>query len=344
MLETLEPRRLFAATLTDGLLRVNGTSDDDRIAVDVRHTSTLSGPSRYFVMINGVQVATFSLESVQRIRVNALEGDDYVFINARDFSHVEGGAAHDTLIGGNASETLNGGNGNDLIFGGSGDDLVAGGAVRDKLRGDGGAPPVDRDGDDTLEGGPGDDILSGGGGADHYFGGSGADLADYEDRSENVLIAIGTIILPADWPVEDRITPIDPSNNYIAKPYPQFDPMQYAGTGWLEGDVIETDVENGRGGSGNDVLWGSAQGNLLEGAGGNDHLYGGGGVDSLYGDAGNDRLFAADRTDAMPGSGTEPRYERVHGGGGIDYAMVDWSDPNNTAMIDRLEVLPFLTS
>lgn len=344
MLENLEPRRLFAATLTDGLLRVNGTTGDDRIEVDVRRIGTLSSPSRYFVFINDVQVATFSVESVKRIRINALEGNDYVLSNGNAFCHVEGSAGDDTLVGGNASETLNGGNGNDLIFGGWGDDLVAGGAGRDKLRGDQGNAFFSYDGNDTLEGGPGDDILSGGGGADHYLGGSGADVADYSDRSDNLLIALGPIRLFADWPVGDFGSVFAQPDAYLANPNPQFDPSQYTGTGWREADVIETDVENARGGSGNDVLWGSAADNLLEGGGGNDHVYGGLGVDSLYGDSGNDRLFAADRTDAMPGIGTQPRYERVHGGGGFDYAMVDWSDPNNVAMIDRLEVLPFLSS
>jgi len=36
--------------------------------------------------------------------------------------------------------------------------------------------------------------------------------------------------------------------------------------------------------------------------------------------------------------------ERIHGGGGLDCAMVDWADPEQCAMIDRLEVLPFLSS
>ncbi|HEV2292505.1 MAG TPA: calcium-binding protein [Tepidisphaeraceae bacterium] len=345
MFETLEPRRLFAATITDdGLLRINGTTENDRIEIALRHTGTLSSPQRYFVFINDVQVKTFSFESVKRVRINALEGDDHVATNVVAFCHVEGGAGNDTLVGGNAWETLNGGDGNDLLFGGGGNDLIAGGAGHDKLRGDGGGALLQHDGNDTLEGGPGNDILSGGGGADQYLGGSGIDVADYEDRSENVLIAIGTIILPPDWPVGGFGSSSPQPGAYLAKPYPQFGPMHYTGTGWLEGDVIETDVENARGGSGNDVLWGSGGDNLLEGGDGNDHLFGGLGVDSLYGDAGNDRLFAADRTDAMPGIGTQPLFERAHGGGGIDYAMVDWSDSENVAMIDRLEVLPFLTS
>ncbi len=343
MLEALEPRRLFAAALSDdGLLRVNGTTEDDQIVIDRRHTGTLSSPQRYFVFINGVQVATFSVESVKRVRINALAGND--FVSSVIGCYVEGSAGNDTLQGGDGQDTLNGGNGNDLLTGFGGDDFLAGGAGRDRLRGDEGTGPGVRDGNDTLEGGPGDDILSGDGGADRFFGGSGNDTADYADRTDDLLIAIGPIKLPSKWPVGNFGSPFAAPGAYLATPHPEFDASEYFGTGWLEGDEIETDVEHARGGSGNDVLWGSAEANRLEGGGGNDNVYGGLGVDSLYGDAGNDRLFAADRTDAFPGIGTQPLFERVHGGGGLDFAMVDWSDPNNCAMIDRLEVLPSLTS
>jgi Ca2+-binding RTX toxin-like protein len=343
MLENLEPRRLFAATLSDdGLLRVNGTTDNDEIRIERRHIGDISTPHRYFVFINGVQVRTFSVESVQRARINALEGNDVVSSDVT--CYVEGSAGNDTLQGGDSEDTLNGGNGNDLLTGRGGSDFLAGGAGRDRIRGDEGTGPGDRDGNDTLDGGPGDDILSGDGGADRFLGGSGIDTADYADRSDNVLVAIGPILLFPDWPVGHFGGVLPEPGAYLAKPYPQFDPSQYAGTGWREGDAIDLDVEHARGGRGNDVLWGSGSDNLLQGGGGNDNLYGGLGTDSLYGDAGNDRLFAADRTDAFPTIGTQRILERVHGGGGSDYAMVDWSDPPLCAMIDRLEVLPALTS
>ncbi len=59
-------------------------------------------------------------------------------------------------------------------------------------------------------------------------------------------------------------------------------------------DVMNTTV---RGGSGNDVIWGSAGGNMLFGDGGNDRISGGIGNDVIAGGAGSDTLYGGGGND-----------------------------------------------
>jgi len=103
---------------------VNGTNGSDVINVG----STASG-----VAVTGLraQVNITGAEPTDRLRVNALDGDDVVT------------AA--TLGAGAIQFTADGGNGDDVLIGGAGDDTLLGGA-----------------GDDVLIGGPGNDILDGG--------------------------------------------------------------------------------------------------------------------------------------------------------------------------------------
>jgi Ca2+-binding RTX toxin-like protein len=276
--------------------------------------------------------------------VNALAGNDHVDVSGDAIigppmygpAYIEGAAGKDTLIGSRGSDTVVGGNHGDLITGRGGNDMLCGGAGNDRLflsnRGS-----SSWDAPITLEGGDGNDTLSGGGGADRFYGGRGVDTADYSDRSDHLLITLGTIKLPELWPVEIG------NGEYIAQPYPDFDPRRLAGTGQMEGDFIEVDVENAIGGEGNDVLWGSDAGNALWGGDGNDQIYGGAGTDALYGSNGNDRLFAADARDAQPIVDPAAYQERIHGGAGRDYAMVDWAD-RSIAKVEKVETLPYLSS
>jgi methionine-rich copper-binding protein CopC len=52
-----------------------------------------------------------------------------------------------------------------------------------------------------------------------------------------------------------------------------------------------TNIENARGGSGADKIYGNSLGNILWGGGGDDEIRGLGGADVIYGDSGNDRIF-----------------------------------------------------
>ncbi len=74
-------------------------------------------------------------------------------------------------------------------------------------------------------------------------------------------------------------------------------------------------IENAKGGSGSDMIFGNVAGNVLTGNGGNDTLYGLAGDDTLDGGSGNDILYGGDGNDVLiNGSGVDSAY----GGNGDD--------------------------
>ena len=175
---------------------------------------------------------------------------------------ITGTPAADVLVGRSGDDVLCGLGGDDVIRGGGGGDRLLGGAGDDRLLGGAGNDRLRGDGgDDFLRGGGGDDNLRGGAGADVYSGGPGSDLADYLNSEEAVKLSIG-----------------DGAADGARR----------------EHDDIRADVENLRGGSGDDSLRGSAGENWLHGNAGNDRVRGGPGDDRLYGDAGSDSLDARD--------------------------------------------------
>lgn len=120
-------------------------------------------------------------------------------------------------------------------------------------------------GDDRLEGLGGDDVLDGGAGNDLLDGGEGSDTAEYSGSPRGVRVDLeaGT------------------------------------GEGWGADELVE--VESVVGSPGNDVLWGSAAPNRLEGGEGVDLLFGRGGDDELAGGSGDDHLDGGAGTDELDG-------------------------------------------
>ena len=199
---------------------------------------------------------------------------------------ISGTPGADVLNGTPRDDVICGFGGDDVLLGGGGNDRLLGGSGNDRLQGGG-----DNDrlrggaGDDRLSGDGGNDNLRGGAGADRMSGGPGRDLGDYLSADEAVSLSAGN------------------GANDGAKG---------------EGDQLASDVENLRGGSGNDSLQGNASANWLHGFGGNDRMRGGMGNDRLYGGMGRDALDARDAaafTDAV-----------FCGGGGGDGAMADTGD------------------
>jgi hypothetical protein len=117
-------------------------------------------------------------------------------------------------------------------------------------------------GDDVVHGGAEPDTLhanlSSRDGSDQFYGGAGEDTAAYPARS-------GTVSLSLDGHSNDGA----------------------AG----EGDFISGDVEELKGGQGDDTLTGNDLPNQLYGGDGNDQLTGGGGSDILSGNDGDDFLY-----------------------------------------------------
>jgi Ca2+-binding RTX toxin-like protein len=169
--ETLEGRRLFAATVVsavvvDGMLEVTGTNKSDDISIEMapgNNTGLLQVKSKNTVVGEFDTVAT----PLTGIHVKAGNGNDQVvvFSDVLIAAHLEGGNGKDVLAGGGADDVVDGGNGNDQVAGGDGNDVVTGG-----------------NGKDDVDGGVGNDTVTGGKGKDHVVGGAGADIYSLADR------------------------------------------------------------------------------------------------------------------------------------------------------------------
>jgi uncharacterized protein with LGFP repeats len=204
----LEDRHVPAAFLSASLdlaehvLRVEGTDGADDIQI--------YQPGNGQVSVSGVQIAVTDLDGnttlvdvvseddVTRIEVNALGGDDSIYIgnggaptpipvviDAGDGNDVVyGGEGNDTIYGGEGDDVILGGGGDDSIMCGAGNDVVYAGAGSDTVFGEDGndviwggnaSDTADGDGADYLDGGDGDDGIAGEGGADTNLGGAGGD-------------------------------------------------------------------------------------------------------------------------------------------------------------------------
>ena len=228
---------------------------------------------------------------------------------------VTGGSGRDALAGGPGPNTISGGAGNDSLLASAGGDVLDGGAGSDTIDYSSRPPGVvvnltagtgSSSGDvdlittvenvtggsgadlligdaagNTLDGGPGVDRLRGLAGADSLVGGTGVDTVDYATF----------------FPANGRIGVVV---NLAA--------------GEAIGDGTDTlaQIENARGSSFDDRLFGNSQVNTLQGGDGNDYLSGSGGKDVLSGGDGADTFQARDGL-----------RDRVYGDAGRDSARVD---------------------
>lgn len=140
---------------------------------------------------------------------------------------------------------------------------IAGGSGNDTLLSGGGS--------DTIVGGKGKDVLHGYGGADDFRGGPSADWVGYSEFTTRVNVDIDD---QQDDGPPLRTEPLTGPNV----------------VDWPFADNVRSDVENVRGGSGNDDLTGSAAGNVLDGGAGNNFIRGLAGDDTLRGLNGADKL------------------------------------------------------
>lgn len=157
--------------------------------------------------------------------------------------------------------------------GGAGDDVLTGGIGPDYLYG---GPGMDR-----LNGGAGNDHLYGGDGRDFYSGGTGTDtMAEPATDPDGGTFDGGLgddVITGSVAGMRDRLTYEFRTTGV--------DVDLAAGTGGekdVEKDQV-TLVEDVYGGSGDDVIVGDAEGNLLKGNAGCDTISGGGGSDWIQG-------------------------------------------------------------
>src|SRR5947199_7766373 len=167
--ECLEGRDLPAAHLTaslsGGILRIQGTSHADQIVV--RQAGGHISVDHAVIQVRGHgQERSVGTALVKKVEVRGLGGDDRIVLDTLHIpAEVWAGAGNDFVRGGAGNDKIHGGVGNDRLFGGAGNDLLDGGGGKDRL--DGGA------GNDRLVGRAGNDVLLGGAGSDRLDGGAG---------------------------------------------------------------------------------------------------------------------------------------------------------------------------
>jgi Ca2+-binding RTX toxin-like protein len=250
IVERIEPRWHFAASLSSSVLTVTGTNSSDQITLSIVDR-------RLSVNINGA-VERFTLSSVAQLSILGQNGNDTI-----DFRTIS------------IPAFARGGSGNDLIFAGGGDDRLLGDSGNDQLYGDGGG--------DQLDGGAGSDLLSGGAGRDSvnyssrtanlvitirrggYDDGERNERDNVRDDIEGISAGSGDDLITG-WKESDLISGGDGSDT-------------------IKGDDGQ-DTLNGD--DGDDVIEGNGNNDRLSGGDGDDELDAGNGRNLLYGNAGDD--------------------------------------------------------
>jgi Ca2+-binding RTX toxin-like protein len=135
----------LTASLTDGVLAIEGTVNADRI--DVRQDADQISVFGIQIQTASGPVAKVGADAVTSVQVVGLGGNDLIRLNR----------GTEPLL---KTTKVRGGAGDDILIGSSGDDALYGEDGHDVLRGN--------PGNDRLDGGPGNDQLIGGRGNDRF--------------------------------------------------------------------------------------------------------------------------------------------------------------------------------
>lgn len=268
-----------------GTLKVTaraGVPNDIKIGL-VNSTFTVSDrdlvvPGAGCVSINK-NTAECSAAGVIGVHVSSGDQADFVTAPVPFKVTVLAGTGDDQATTGVADDTMQGGDGIDRFIGGAGADVFHGQAGSDSF--DGGA------GRDTMEAGLVND------GADVFNGGADSDIADYSDRSANLVVRLDDVATDGALGENDDIrTDVE-------------EILGGAGKNELTGSNLPTVQNRLVGGDGDDTLTGLAGRDVLfakggtdtiVGGDGNDDLSGGTGADTLSGGAGDDEAIYTERT------------------------------------------------
>jgi Ca2+-binding RTX toxin-like protein len=128
LIESLETRRLFDTSLSNGVLVVLGTSGDDEVTFQENETSLI-------VTLNDDD-DTYDRSAVSVILVDVGRGADSVVLGNRNIrAQIKGGRGNDTISAGNNRDTIYAEGGDDYIFGGAGNDVIDPGGEQDLIIG-----------------------------------------------------------------------------------------------------------------------------------------------------------------------------------------------------------------
>ena len=252
-------------------LVVTGGTLNNHIGLRSSTTAPLTAGSGC-IQVSATEVSCFRGSGPNIATINLGDGDDRFGHRLRR-SHalfVRGGDGNDTIDGADGGDAIDGEAGNDRLQGASGNDQLNGGAGDDVF-----LTNHLETGNDVKNGGDGNDRIIGDRdpGSDVYTGGAGVDILDF--RATDAAVSVSLDGVANDGP---------------------------AG----QADNAGTDIENVKGGRGNDTLVGNAGRNLLEGFAGNDILRGGTPVRIVtvpLGLVGDDTLDGGIGSDAMAGEG-----------------------------------------
>lgn len=233
MLDILEPRCLLSALLEGGTLTIGGTDAGETI-----HLTLVAGS---LVVFHPATFDSFDPGSIDQIVINALGGDDVVYVTGEL----------------DAPCTIDAGSGNDSVRAGSGFDSLLGGEGRDTLRG--------QRGSDTLDGGGGDDVLDGGPRGDTLIGGANSDVAYYSNRSDDLTVTLDDVQNDGAAGEDDHVRS-DVEHVYGG-----------SGNDWIVGDKHRNRL---RGGAGHDTLLPGRADDTVVGGEGRDEVFGGHGNDT----------------------------------------------------------------
>ena len=216
--------------------------------------------------------------------------------------NVIGSAFNDILSGDNNNNRFKGGAGFDQLYGGTGSDTAEYGdavsavvvALWNSQASNDGFGAADYLSsienvfgsafNDVLSGDNSDNAFRGGGGFDQFYGGTGNDTVDYQEASGTVSVSLAASSASSDG---------QGSSDYL------------------------NSIENIIGSGFDDVFFGDAAANILNGLAGNDWLSGGGGNDLLVGGVGND---TTDYTSASSGTAVDLAAQYgIDGLGGADF-------------------------
>ena len=211
---------------------------------------------------------------------NTLTNSGHIFIYSSGFGSVFGGNGADTVTdyaivngvvkSGTISDVVNLLDGNDTFNGGANPETVQDGDGADIVNLGGGNDTYIATGN---RGADGIDVISGGPGIDTY------------DGNGVLFLATTPEIINLDTVAHNGVAANTATGTDVA--------------GTAKDSIFG--FENARGGSNDDVIFGTAAANVLEGNAGNDVLYGFGGNDTLNGGAGNDQLFGGAGKDILTG-------------------------------------------
>ncbi|WP_169981063.1 calcium-binding protein [Tautonia rosea] len=257
-IDRLEGRQLMTAGISDlvnGIVTITGTEQADVIRIDYLGNDFVS----MTLASNGQTLFNryFPWQSVNRVVVNGLGGNDQITNNSILPSELNGGSGNDTLIGGWMNDVLSGGPGND-----------------------------------RLEGRSGDDGLNGGSGNDTYVFSGNANLG-----RDTIIEEVSRDTDTLDFSRYGHTVNLDLNQTGWQDVLPYFPGDDIRSAPLALNLTTNSGIENVLGSPQKDFLRGNTRGNRLVGNGGDDILDGRWGNDTLIGGHGNDTYAFSSLTD-----------------------------------------------